>query len=185
LSARPGIRKKIPADEYGDGEEGRDANFPKPFPGKNMPMSAMAQSFFRLLASAGKGMHCGHGCFSLERALKIGVSPLRRRHTHRRDLFSLFPACDKEANGLSPFIAQLEVALTAQEQLMADARSARADLQQSDVHQQKQQLKQQSDELRQKISAPGPATCPALRRSLRRRPPDSNAWKPSRNPQKK
>jgi len=49
---------------------------------------------------------------------------------------------------------------------MADARSARADLQQSDVHQQKQQLKQQSDELRQKISGAGSGDVSALRTQL-------------------
>src|SRR5258706_13344461 len=49
---------------------------------------------------------------------------------------------------------------------MAEARSARADLQQSDVHQQKQQLKQQSDELRQKISGAGSGDVSALRVQL-------------------
>src|SRR5260370_42398822 len=49
---------------------------------------------------------------------------------------------------------------------MAEARSARADLQQSDVLDQKQQLKQQSDELRQKISGAEPGDVSSLRQQL-------------------
>src|SRR5947208_16445676 len=53
-----------------------------------------------------------------------------------------------------------------QEQLMAEARSARADRKQSDVLEQKQQLKQQSDVLRQKISDAEPGDVSALRKEL-------------------
>src|SRR4029077_13166922 len=53
-----------------------------------------------------------------------------------------------------------------QEQLMADARRARADLQQSDGLAQKQQLKQQSEELRQKISGAEPGEVASLRKEL-------------------
>src|SRR5207249_10850561 len=47
-----------------------------------------------------------------------------------------------------------------------DARSARADLKQSDVLEQKQQLKQHTDELRQKISGAEPGDVSALRKQL-------------------
>jgi S1-C subfamily serine protease len=63
-------------------------------------------------------------------------------------------------------IAQLERGAHRQEQLMAEARSARADLQQSDVLQQKEQLKQQSEELRQKISGAEPGDVSSLRKQL-------------------
>src|SRR5260370_40718129 len=72
----------------------------------------------------------------------------------------------KEANGGSSVIAQLERGARRQEQLMADARSARADLQKSDVLTQKEQLKQQSEELRQKISGAEPGDVASLRREL-------------------
>src|SRR5207249_6896930 len=63
-------------------------------------------------------------------------------------------------------IAQLERSAHRQEQLVADARSARADLQQSDVLRQKQQLQHQSEELRQKISGAGGEEVSALRKQL-------------------
>ncbi len=50
--------------------------------------------------------------------------------------------------------------------LMADARNARASLQQSDVLDQKQQLRQQSEELRQKISGAEPGDVSSLRQQL-------------------
>ena len=49
---------------------------------------------------------------------------------------------------------------------MADARSARAGLQKTDVLAQKQQLRQQSDELRQKISGADPGDVSSLRQQL-------------------
>ena len=49
---------------------------------------------------------------------------------------------------------------------MADARKARAELQQSDVLEQKQQLQQQSEALRQKISGAGSGDVDSLRQQL-------------------
>src|SRR5207248_2134846 len=73
---------------------------------------------------------------------------------------------DKEARRAYGVIAQLERSAHRQEQLVADARSARADLQQSDVLRQKQQLQHQSEELRQKISGAGGEEVSALRMRL-------------------
>src|SRR5260370_14620618 len=73
---------------------------------------------------------------------------------------------NKEANRAYAVIAQLERGARRQEQLMADARSARADLQRSDVLTQKEQLKQQSEDLRQKISGAQLGDVASLRREL-------------------
>ncbi len=105
--------------------------------------------------------------FSLGRALKIGVSALFGVAILIAGTFFLFSRrANKEANRAYSVIAQLERGAHRQEQLMADARSARADLRQSDVLQQKQQLKQQSDELRQKISGAEPGEVSSLRKQL-------------------
>src|SRR3989441_7145567 len=73
---------------------------------------------------------------------------------------------NKEANRAYSVIAHLERGARRQEQLMADARSARANLPQSDALTQKEQLKQQSEELRQKISGAEPGDVSALRKQL-------------------
>jgi len=124
----------------------------------------MAQTAFQALAVTEK---MTRDAFSLGRALKIGVSALFAVAILIAGIFFLYSRrADKEANRAFAVIAQLERGAHRQEQLMADARSARADLQQSDVHQQKQQLKQQSDELRQKISGAGSGDVSALRTQL-------------------
>jgi DNA-binding response OmpR family regulator/S1-C subfamily serine protease len=124
----------------------------------------MAQTAFQALAVTEK---MTRDAFSLGRALKIGVSALFAVAILIAGIFFLYSRrADKEANRAFSVIAQLERGAHRQEQLMAEARSARADLQQSDVHQQKQQLKQQSDELRQKISGAGSGDVSALRVQL-------------------
>jgi serine protease Do len=105
--------------------------------------------------------------FSLERALKIGVSALFAIALLIAGIFVLFSRrANKEANSAYSVIAQLERGAHRQEQLMAEARNARADLQKSDVLDQKQQLKQQSEALRQKISGADPGDVAALRKEL-------------------
>jgi S1-C subfamily serine protease len=105
--------------------------------------------------------------FSLGRALKIGVSALFAIAILIAGIFILFTRrANKEANQAYAVIAQLERRAHRQEQLMADARSARAELQQSDVQVQKQQLTQQSEELRQKISGAQPGDASSLRKQL-------------------
>jgi serine protease Do len=124
----------------------------------------MAQTAFQALAVTEK---MTRDAFSLERALKIGVSALFAVALLIAGIFVLFSRrANKEANLAYSVIAQLERGAHRQEQLVADARSARATLQQSDVLEQKQQLKQQSEELRQKISGAEPGDVAALRKQL-------------------
>jgi S1-C subfamily serine protease len=99
--------------------------------------------------------------------LKIGVSALFAVALLIAGIFILFSRrANKEANRAYSVIAQLDRGAHRQEQLMADARSARAELPQTDVLAQKQQLKQQSDELRQKISGAEPGDVSSLRQQL-------------------
>ena len=124
----------------------------------------VAQTAFQALAVTEK---MTRDAFSLGRALKIGVASLFGVALVIAGIFVLFSRrANKEANSAYSMIAQLERGAHRQEQLMADARSARADLQQSDVLAQKQQLKQQSEELRQKISGAEPGDVASLRKEL-------------------
>src|SRR5260370_10098481 len=124
----------------------------------------MAQTAFQTLAITEK---MTRDAFSLGRALKIGVSALFAVALVIAGIFLLYSRrADKEAKRAYSVIAQLERGAHRQEQLMADARNARADLQQSDSLAQKQQLKQQSEELRQKLSGAEPGDVSALRKQL-------------------
>ena len=124
----------------------------------------VAQTAFQALAVTEK---MTRDAFSLGRALKIGVSALFAVAILIAGIFALYSRrANKEANRAYSVIAQLERGARRQEQLMADARSARAGLQQSDVLTQKEQLKQQSEELRQKISGAEPGDVSALRKQL-------------------
>jgi len=124
----------------------------------------VAQTAFQALAVTEK---MTRDAFSLERALKIGVSALFAVALLIAGIFVLFSRrASKEANRAYSVIAQLERGAHRQEQLMADARNARASLQQSDVLDQKQQLRQQSEELRQKISGAEPGDVSSLRQQL-------------------
>jgi DNA-binding response OmpR family regulator len=124
----------------------------------------VAQTAFQALAVTEK---MTRDAFSLGRALKIGVSALFAVAILIAAIFILFSRrANKEANQAYAVIAQLERRAHRQEQLMADARSARAELQKSDVVAQKQQLTQQSEELRQKISGADPNDASSLRKQL-------------------
>jgi DNA-binding response OmpR family regulator len=124
----------------------------------------MAQTAFQALAVTEK---MTRDAFSLERALKIGVSALFTIAVLIAGIFLLYSRrADKETRRAYSVIAQLERGAHRQEQLLLDARSARADLLQSDVGQQKQQLQQQSEALRQKISSSEAGEVSALRKQL-------------------
>jgi len=124
----------------------------------------MAQTAFQTLAVTEK---MTRDAFSLGRALKIGVSALFTIAIVIAGIFLLYSRrANKEANRAYSVIAQLERGAHRQEQLIADARSARADLQQGDVLHQKQQLQQQSEELRQKISGAQADDVASLRKQL-------------------
>ena len=124
----------------------------------------VAQTAFQALAVTEK---MTRDAFSLERALKIGVSALFVIAILIAGTFFLFSRrANKEARRAYSVIAQLERSTHRQEQMVADARSARADLQKSDVLLQKEQLQQQSEELRQKISGADGAEVSELRKQL-------------------
>ena len=124
----------------------------------------MAQTAFQALAVTEK---MTRDAFSLERVLKIGVSSLLVIAILIAGTFLLFfRRADKEARRAYSVIAQLERSAHRQEQMVADARSARADLQKSDVLLQKEQLQQQSEELRRKISGADGAEVSQLRKQL-------------------
>ena len=124
----------------------------------------VVQTAFQALAVTEK---MTRDAFSLGRSLKIGVTALFAIAILIAGIFFLFSRrANKEANQAYAVIAQLERRAHRQEQLMADARSARAELQKSDVAVQKQQLTQQSEELRQKISGAEPGDASSLRKQL-------------------
>ena len=124
----------------------------------------VAQTAFQALAVTEK---MTRDAFSLARALKIGVSVLFAIAILIAGIFMLYSRrADKDARRAYSVIAQLERSTHGQEQMVADARSVRADLQQSDVVRQKQQLQHQSEELRQKISGAEGGEVSALRKQL-------------------
>jgi DNA-binding response OmpR family regulator len=124
----------------------------------------MAQTAFQALAVTEK---MTRDAFSLERALKIGVSALFAIAIVIAAIFLLYSRrANKETNRAYSVIAQLERGAHRQEQLVAESRNARANLQHADVLQQKQQLQQQSEELRQKISGAQTDDLASLRKQL-------------------
>ncbi len=124
----------------------------------------MAQTAFQALAVTEK---MTRDAFSLERALKIGVSALFAVALLIAGIFLLYSRrADKESRRAYSVISQLERGAHRQEQLLAEARNARANLQQDDILQQKQQLQQQSAELRQKLSAAENGEVSTLRKQL-------------------
>ena len=92
--------------------------------------------------------------FSLERALKIGVSALFAIALAIAGIFVLFSRKAEKENTLAHMvIAQLQRGLQTQDQLMAETKKAREELAKSDLQAQKENLQQKSDELKQKMSS--------------------------------
>jgi DNA-binding response OmpR family regulator/S1-C subfamily serine protease len=124
----------------------------------------VAKTAFQALAVTEK---MTRDAFSLGRVLKIGVSALLVVAIAIAGIFLLYSRrAEKETRRAYAVIAQLESGTNRQEQLIAEARSARADLLNSDLLQQKQQLQQQSEELRQKISGAEATEVSSLRKQL-------------------
>jgi DNA-binding response OmpR family regulator/S1-C subfamily serine protease len=124
----------------------------------------VVQTAFQALAVTEK---MTRDAFSLERALKIGVSALIAVALVIAGIFLLFSRrADKESRRAYSVIAQLERGAHRQEQLVAEARAARTDPQNADLLQQKQQLQQQSEELRKKISGAESGEVTTLRKQL-------------------
>jgi len=91
--------------------------------------------------------------FSLERALKIGVSALFAIALAIAGIFVLFSRKAEKENSLAHMvIAQLQRGLQTQDQLMAETKKAREELAKSDLQMQKENLQQKSAELKQKMS---------------------------------
>ena len=104
---------------------------------------------------------------TLDRALKIGVASLMFVAVVIAGIFLLFSRrADKETKRAYSEIAQLERGVHRQEDLMAETRKMRADLQQTDAAMQKEQLQRQADELKQKISSGDSTDVAGLRKQL-------------------
>lgn len=104
---------------------------------------------------------------TLDRALKIGVASLLSVAIVIAVIFLLYSRrADKEAKRAYSVIAQLEHGVHRQEELVAETRKMRADLQQADATMQKEQLQKQSEELKQKISSADANDVSGLRKQL-------------------
>lgn len=104
---------------------------------------------------------------TLDRALKIGVASLMFVAVVIAGIFLLYSRrADKETKRAYSEIAQLERGVHRQEDLMAETRRMRADLQQTDAAMQKEQLQRQAEELKQKISSGDSTDVAGLRKQL-------------------
>ena len=104
---------------------------------------------------------------TLDRALKIGVASLLSVAVVIAAIFLLYSRrAEKETKRAYSVIAQLEHGVHGQEELVAEARKMRADLQQADATLEKEQLQKQSEELRQKISNADASEVSGLRKQL-------------------
>jgi DNA-binding response OmpR family regulator/S1-C subfamily serine protease len=125
----------------------------------------MAQTAFQALAVTEK---MTRDAFSLGRALKIGTAVLFAIALVIAAISVFYSRrVDKEARKAYAVIAQLERGAHRQNQLVDDARRARADLQQTDISGRKQELQKQTEELKQKISGADSGEVSDLRKQLK------------------
>ena len=104
---------------------------------------------------------------TLDRALKIGVASLIFVAVIIAGIFLLYSRrADKETKLAYSVIAQLEHGVYRQEELVAEARKMRANLQETDAALQKEQLQKQAEELQQKISRGEAGDVAGLRKQL-------------------
>ncbi|MGB8474720.1 MAG: trypsin-like peptidase domain-containing protein [Candidatus Acidiferrum sp.] len=105
--------------------------------------------------------------FSLDRALKIGVTALLGVAALLAVIFLLYSRrAEKEARRAYSVIAQLEHGVQTQQALVAEANKARENLQQSDLIEQKQELQKETADLRQKLAAADASEVAGLRKQL-------------------
>ena len=124
----------------------------------------VAQTAFQALAVTEK---MTRDAFSLERALKVGVSALFAIAIVISLVFVLYSRrAEKETRRAYSVIAQLEHGVHTEEALIADAGRARKELEQSDLAQQKEKLQKQTEELRQKLSGADGGEVSGLRKQL-------------------
>lgn len=103
----------------------------------------------------------------LDRALKIGVGSLIFVAAIIASIFLLYSRrADKETKRAYSVIAQLESGVYKQEQLLAETRKMRRDLEETDADLQKEKLQNQSDTLRQRISRGDAGDVAALKKQL-------------------
>jgi len=124
----------------------------------------IAHSAFQAIAVTEK---MTRDAFSLDRALKIGVSALIAIAALISIIFLLFSRrADKETRRAYSVIAQLEHGVHTEEALVAEANRARKELEQTDITEQKHQLQRQTDDLRQKLEAADASEVSGLRKEL-------------------
>jgi len=105
--------------------------------------------------------------FSLDRALKIGVSALLGIAVVIAAIFLLYSRrADKETRRAYSVIAQLEHGVHTQQSLIDEANKARTQLKESDLSAEKQLLQQQTEDLRQKLAAADATEVAGLRKQL-------------------
>ena len=105
--------------------------------------------------------------FTLDRALKIGVASLTFVALVIAGIFLLYSRrADKETKLAYSVIAQLEHGVYRQEELVAETRKMRANLQETDAALQKEQLQKKTEELQQKISSGEASDVSGLRKQL-------------------
>jgi DNA-binding response OmpR family regulator len=104
---------------------------------------------------------------ALDRQLKIGVGSLIAVAAVIAGIFLLYSRrANKEAKSEYSVIAQLESGVFKQEQLLAETRKMRHDLEGTDAALQKEKLKNQSDELQRKLSSGNTADVAGLKKQL-------------------
>ncbi len=104
---------------------------------------------------------------TLDRALKIGVASLIFVAAIIAGIFLLYSRrADKETKLAYSVIAQLEHGAYRQEELVAETRKIRANLQETDAALQKEQLQRRTEELQQKISSGEASDVSGLRKQL-------------------
>jgi DNA-binding response OmpR family regulator len=124
----------------------------------------VSQTAFQALAVTEK---MTRDAFSLERVLKFGVGALLGLALVIAGIFFVFShTAQKESKRAYNLISQLEHSAQNEQQLLESARRLRADPNNADVMQQKEQLQQQTADLRKKIAAPEGADVTELRHQL-------------------
>jgi DNA-binding response OmpR family regulator/S1-C subfamily serine protease len=124
----------------------------------------VAQTAFQALAVTEK---MTRDAFSLEKALKFGVSALIALSVVIAGIFFLFSRkAEKETRRAYSVITQLEKSAQSEADLLASSRRLRQDPSNADMMQQKEQLQQQSEALRQKLAAPAGGDVNELKRQL-------------------
>lgn len=104
---------------------------------------------------------------TLDRSLKIGVGSLLAVAAVIAVIFLLYSRrADKETKRAYSVIARLESGVYKQEELLAESRKMRRDLEDTDAAIQKEKLQSQSDELRQKISRGDGGDVASLKKQL-------------------